>query len=91
VDANTDPLTWCCQTCRRPVIDLDPYALDRKITPLAKIGDLMATPIPSIWRPFARRRWIRRLERRIRHELGAHRIFEIKINAIAGKKELRVC
>ena len=84
VVAETDPLQWCCRMCHRPVIDLDPYALTREVTPFATIADLMGTAIPSSWHPIARRRWIRRLEARIRHELEAHRAFEGRINAIVG-------
>lgn len=82
--AETDPLEWCCRTCRRPVIDRDPYALEREVTPFATIGDLMGgVAIPSVWRPIGRRRWIRRLEARLRREMGAHLAFEGRINAIA--------
>ena len=85
VAAEMDPLQWCCRMCHRPVIDLDPYALTREVTPFATIGDLMGTAIPSVWRPIARRLWIRRLEGRIRRELEAHLAFEGRINEIVGK------
>lgn len=85
VAAETDPLQWCCRMCHRPVIDLDPYALTREVTPFATIGDLMGSAIPSIWRPIARRLWIRRLEARIRRELEVHLAFEGRINVIVGK------
>ena len=84
-DRDPDPLKWCCRTCHRPVIDLDPYALTREVTPFATIGDLMVSAIPSIWRPIARRLWIRRLEGRIRCELEAQAAFEGRINVVAGK------
>jgi hypothetical protein len=81
-----DEVTWCCQSCGRPVIDRDPYALDHRITPFATIGDLMGgVSVPAIWRPFARRRWIRRLEERVARELRKHRDFEIVIG-VAGKE-----
>ena len=87
VAAETDPLAWCCRMCHRPVIDLDPYALTREVTPFATIGDLMgSTAIPPIWRPISRRRWIRRLEARIRRELEAHLTFEGYIRGVTGMK-----
>ena len=77
---NEDEIHWCCKSCGRPVIDRDPYALSRKISPFATISDLMGgAPVPSIWRPFARRRWIRRLEARVARELKRQHVFEIKI------------
>ena len=83
--AETDPLEWCCRMCHRPVIDLDPYALTREVTPFATIGALMGgAAIPSVWRPIARRLWIRRLEARIRRELEVHLVFEGRIDAIMG-------
>jgi hypothetical protein len=73
---------WCCRSCGRPAIDSAPYSLDRKISPLATIGDLMGgIPLPSVWRPFARRRWIRRLEDRVLNELKDQRAFEARIDA----------
>ena len=70
--------------CHRPVIDRDPYALEREVTPFATIGALMGgAAIPPTWRPIARRRWIRRLEARVRCELEAHLAFEGRIAAIA--------
>lgn len=87
--ASDDPLTWCCQACHRPVIDLDPYALDREITPFAKIGDLMAgVPIPPRWMLFARQLWIRALKKRVRRELEAQRVFEIRIGARSALDEV---
>jgi hypothetical protein len=69
--------------CHRPVIDRDPYALDREITPFASIGTLMGgASIPSVWRPLARRRWLRRLEDRIRRELEKQSHFDARIRAI---------
>lgn len=86
MDADADPLTWCCRACRRPVIDLDPYTLVREVTPFATIGDLMGgTPIPSAWRPIARRLWIRRLEVRVRRELERQRDFEVRIGAVVSE------
>jgi len=77
---NEDEIHWCCKSCGRPVIDRDPYALDRRISPFATIGDLMGgAPVPSVWRLLARRRWIQRLEERIARELRRHRDFEIEI------------
>lgn len=78
-----EQIAWCCQSCGRPVIDLDPYALDRRISPFATIGDLMGgASVPSVWRPLARRRWIRRLETRIARELRRQRAFEVTIGQV---------
>jgi len=62
------------------VIDRDPYALDREVTPFATFGELMGgTPRPPVWRPFARRRWDRRLEARVLRELLDQHAFDVRI------------
>ena len=82
-----DPLHWCCPTCRRPVIDLAPYAPSRSISPFATIGDLMRRPIPSVWRPLARWLWIRRLKTCVRHELKRQYVFEGRLKSVRDHSE----
>jgi hypothetical protein len=82
--AETDPLKWCCHACHRPVIDRDPYALTREVSPFATIGDIMGgAAIPPIWRPIARWWWIRLLEKSVRRELEQQSAFERRIGVRA--------
>ena len=84
---------WRCLDCGRPVIDRDPYAIDRKITPFVTIGDLMRRPRPCIWRPFARRSWERQFAERAERVLAAHHAFEIRndVTTAAIREEACPC
>lgn len=67
---------WRSYLRDRPVLDLE-----QRVTPFATIGDLTgAAQEPSAWRPFARRRWFRRLEARVLRELAAQRSFALQIS-----------
>lgn len=60
--------------------------LDQQVTPFATPRQLMGgSPLPSRWRPFARRRWLAKLAVRVAEEIESQERFAAALSILLGR------